>query len=207
MKIDWNEYKMWRRVCAAMAPDRVWLQSSEVEYNTAGQAWKNAKKRIGSIRGSMKYVDTRSVKRREREIIITEARTLIKMNYPRIDVGIDMGSPARGDKGHRSVSLKVGFMWHRTVNKNLYLRGFKDDNWFILKADRYKINVKNVLLYECRAFNIRTGENKDMFVGEALTDEGNSFYLCHSAKSALDNAYSHVSKRLTAMIKGELNDQ
>lgn len=117
---------------------------------------------------------------------------------PNTSVGVIVGGTEKYFRkaARGKVVVRVGYMWGHRVHKPLYQRGY-DANWFILDATEYRVNVRNVAIYECLACDMDTsGEAKTIYVGQGKVEGKYGFNVAHTTNAAATRAASWVNEQV-----------
>lgn len=112
-------------------------------------------------------------------------------------------------QGRRTYNVTVGYMWNGKVFKELYdgLHEREYGDWFILKSEKVRVNIKNIKLYEVKAFHKGTGEKKDGYIAVTQGLEKNAGFLNWTPNAAVKAAQRHVAKQIKLILKGTENDE
>lgn len=116
----------------------------------------------------------------------------------------------KNNKGGKLIfSIYVGWMWHEKVFFPFYEEPHSRDysDYLILHAERIKINIKNVDLYEAKLFKIKDGEVKEGYISITKNTPKKEAFIRLGAIDAGNAAQRSVSRQITELLKGPDNEQ
>lgn len=111
--------------------------------------------------------------------------------------------------GYTTYQLKLGHMWHYKVYKTLYVEPWKQEygDWFILSAERMRVNAKGIHLFECQIFDKQKGEQRTGYIALTRNLKKNAAFLKLTAVGAVNAASNFISETMNDILKGTEDDQ
>lgn len=185
---------MLRRHCAFWRREwDAWKGNDQIKRH-----YEVANREVRYARGAMKNFQKLDRVTLYRSEIIRRVQLVIGKLRERTTVNCTVGKVKSVKKADRQLAVTVGYMWRERVDKVMYQRGYNDPEWFILDAIRYRVNSKRLALYQCLAFNMRTGEKKDIYIAETLGRT--SFVVAHSAQNAIKRGEDAIKEMFVSEI-------
>lgn len=201
---DQKTYQLWRDVAAALQPLR---RRIDANPEVREKLLKMIRSNVNFYRGG-RFIEGRRLEVVKQEIIYAATR-IARDNRPRTFIEVMIGKPhgnkrqetTRYNTTQSKITLIVGWMWKRTVYP-IYDAGFAHSDWFILKADEYRITQKHSRLWECIGFNMTNGETKTVYISQSTLGQ-KRFHFGHSAQVVIKAAYQANQKQITQRLTGE----
>ena len=198
--MDDASYRIAKKMAAAIRPLRKQLMENP---NTAFLV-KNLEDQIRRHR-IQQSPGTDSVLREIKDRTKIQASTIIdRMRDRRIFVTVNVGKDVSGKVGKhgiKTIEVNVPWTWLRKVLP-IYQKGFTDKNQFILKADEYNTNHKEIRLWEVWHIDISNGTILRSYL--SMSGYGKpKFKLTGTANAAVKAAFNENQKQITKRLTGE----
>lgn len=201
--LDWKTLKAYRGAAAFWYAMKVEIGSKvmDTEFEKAIRDVKGLKSNFAPyipMSAAMKKTA------RHHEIRKGVERAVAKQR-PSTDATVSVGSQRKTatKTGKGELAVSVGHMWLHRVGKPLYARGY-NTNWLILDATPYRVNIRNVVIYDCLAFDMERNEKPErIYVGQGKAGEAYGFCVAHSTNAAAQRAADWINQQTVTKLVGE----
>lgn len=192
--------------------NKAWINSLG-KYDPTGMALESMRLEIEGCRRDLRWVP-KLVFSRDVLKDVTEKRvqSQFKTNSDRDrPLSFTIGGTPKARKykskyGHNwQYEVKVGWLWKSKVWDNFYTGAYHFAEYFILSADKIRVNSKHIELYEVKAFHRTSGETVNGYVAKTKSPRKTCVFNQRAALAA-KQAEVELQAELDLLLKGTSND-